>query len=156
MDLIKGIGQCAKMRTPHVEGATGYLDTNFEGKADSALVELTSGQDFVYVHIEAPDECGHRYEVENKVKAIELIDERVLGPILAGLQYCDHYRVLILPDHPTPLSTRTHASDPVPFLLYDSKEEKDNGIACFCEETAASTGVFVEPGHTLMNRFVGR
>ena len=70
-----------------MEGATGYLDTNFEGKADAALVELTSGQDFVYVHIEAPDECGHRYEVENKVKAIELIDERVLGPILAGLQY---------------------------------------------------------------------
>lgn len=156
VDLIKGIGQCAEMRTPDVEGATGYLDTNFEGKADAALVELTSGQDFVYVHIEAPDECGHRYEVENKVKAIELIDERVLGPILAGLQYCDHYRVLILPDHPTPLSTRTHASDPVPFLLYDSKEEKDNGISCFCEETAASTGVFVEPGHTLMNRFVGR
>ena len=156
VDLIKGIGQCAKMRTPHVEGATGYLDTNFEGKADAALVELTSGQDFVYVHIEAPDECGHRYEVENKVKAIELIDERVLGPILAGLQYCDHYRVLILPDHPPPLSTRTHASDPVPFLLYDSKEEKDNGIACFCEETAAAIGVFVEPGHTLMNRFVGR
>lgn len=156
VDLIKGIGQCAKMRTPHVEGATGYLDTNFEGKADAALVELTSGQDFVYVHIEAPDECGHRYEVENKVKAIELIDERVLGPILAGLQYCDHYRILILPDHPTPLSTRTHASDPVPFLLYDSKEEKNNGIGCFCEETAAATGVFVEPGHTLMNRFVGR
>lgn len=154
VDLIKGIGQCAKMRTPDVEGATGYLDTNFEGKADAALVELTSGRDFVYLHVEAPDECGHRYEVENKVKAIEYIDARVLAPLLAGLQYCDHYRILILPDHPTPLSTRTHASDPVPFLLYDSKEEKDNGIACFCEKTAAETGVYVDPGHTLMNRFV--
>ena len=108
VDLLKGIGIGTKMSVPDVEGATGYIDTNFEGKANKAIEELDGGKDFVYVHFEAPDECGHRREVQNKIRSIELIDERVLPIIIKGLEKYDDYKILVLPDHPTPIVTATH------------------------------------------------
>ena len=154
VDLLKGIGGCAGMNTPEVEGATGYIDTNFEAKARAALDELKSGQDFVFIHIEAPDECGHRREIENKVRSIELIDERVLPVLLEGLREYGEYKIMILPDHPTPLSTATHARDPVPFLIYHSLWEMDSGASSFTEESAAATGIFFENGPDLMKFFI--
>ena len=156
VDLLKGIGICAGMNTPDVEGATGYIDTNFEGKAQKAVEELENGSDFVYIHIEAPDECGHRNEPENKVKAIELIDSRVLPIVLEALEKYDDYKVMILPDHPTPIVTGTHASDPVPFMIYHKKNEKDSGVDSINEETASKTGIFIEEGPSLMGRFLSK
>lgn len=156
VDLLKGIGICAGMNTPDVEGATGYIDTNFEGKAKKAVEELENGSDFVYIHIEAPDECGHRNEPENKVKAIELIDSRVLPIVLEALEKYDDYKVMILPDHPTPIVTGTHASDPVPFMIYHKKDEKDSGVDSINEETASKTGLFIEEGPSLMGRFLSK
>lgn len=156
VDLLKGIGICAGMNTPDVEGATGYIDTNFEGKAQKAVEELENGSDFVYIHIEAPDECGHRNEPENKVKAIEYIDSRVLPIVLEALEKYDDYKVMILPDHPTPIVTGTHASDPVPFMIYHKKDEKDSGVDSINEETASKTGIFIEEGSSLMGRFLSK
>lgn len=153
VDLLKGIGIGTKMSVPDVEGATGYIDTNFEGKANKAIEELDSGKDFVYVHFEAPDECGHRREVQNKIRSIELIDERVLPIIIKGLEKYDDYKILVLPDHPTPIVTATHARDPVPFMMYHRKDEKDGKIN-FNEETAKNSGVFIEYGPDLMKEFL--
>ena len=154
VDLLKGIGISAGMSTPDVEGATGYIDTNFEGKAKCALEELESGKDFVYIHIEAPDECGHRNEPENKVRAIELIDEKVLSILLEGLEKYDDYKIMILPDHPTPIVTKTHARDAVPYMIYH-KNAPVEGVETINEETAKATGNFIEKGSELMGRFVG-
>ncbi len=151
VDLLKGIGVCAGAATPSVSGATGYLDTNFEGKAEAGIAAFKQGTDLVYLHFEAPDECGHRGEAENKVRAIEYIDKRALTPVLEYLDGCgEDYRVLIMPDHPTPLETRTHSAEPVPFLLYDSRRAQ-SGVECFTEKNAAKTGVFVEHGPDIMN-----
>ncbi len=155
VDLIKGIGICAGLDSINVEGATGNINTNFEGKAVAALKELESGKDFVYVHIEAPDECGHRYEIQNKVKAIELIDEKIAGTIINGLKYLDNYRILILPDHPTPLSIRTHTSEPVPFILYDNTEKNNQDIHGYDELQPAKTGLYIDKGYMLMDYFIG-
>lgn len=152
VDLIKGIGILSGMQVAEVDGATGYIDTNFVGKTKAAI-DLFEDNDLVYVHIEAPDECGHRGEYENKVKAIELIDELVLGPILEHFEGKD-LRVLIMPDHPTPLEIKTHSSDPVPYLLYDSKNAKQ-GAATFTEETAAASGIFEEFGPNMMKKLLG-
>ena len=155
VDLLKGIGICAGMNTPEVEGATGYIDTNFEGKAKKAVEEWQSGCDLVYLHFEAPDECGHRNEPENKVRAIEMIDERVLPIILDYLNTCgEDYKVMILPDHPTPIVTMTHASDPVPFMIYHKNGEKESGVRSINENTAKNTGDFVEYGPGLMKIFL--
>lgn len=157
VDLIQGIAICAGMNVARVEGATGYIDTCFEAKTQAGIDELKNGQDLVYLHFEAPDECGHRAEVENKVRSIEFIDSRVLVPLLKGLdEIGDDYRILILPDHPTPLCTMTHASDPVPYLLYDSSNIRESGVDCFCENTAKATGNYIEVGHSLMKKFIGR
>lgn len=153
VDLLKGIGKFTEMEVIEVEGATGYLDTNFEGKAQAAIDTLKNGNDFVYVHIEAPDECGHRHEIDNKVKSIEIIDERILQPILKAFEGED-LRILICPDHPTPLALRTHTNDPVPYLIYDSTKMV-KGVENFNEETARATGIFIEKGHELMGRFLG-
>lgn len=151
VDLLKGIGICAGMETPEVEGATGYIDTNFEGKTQAGIDAFKRGTDLVYLHFEAPDECGHRGEAQNKVKAIEMIDSRVLTKMLEYLNGCgDDYRILIMPDHPTPLETMTHSSSPVPFLIYDSRK-KENGVSSFTEKNAAETGEFVEHGPDIMN-----
>ena len=151
VDLLKGIGICAGMETPEVEGATGYIDTNFEGKTQAGIDAFKRGTDLVYLHFEAPDECGHRGEAQNKVKAIEMIDSRVLTKMLDYLNGCgDDYRILIMPDHPTPLETMTHSSAPVPFLIYDSRK-KENGVFSFTEKNAAETGEFVEHGPDIMS-----
>lgn len=154
VDLLKGIGKCAKMETPQVEGATGYIDTNFEGKAEAAVNALKNGCDFAYIHLEAPDECGHRNEPENKVKAIEMIDSRVLPIVLQGLEEIgEDYKVMILPDHPTPIVTQTHASDPVPYLIYHKNAEQQ-GVDTINEETAKATGVFIDHGPDIMKHFL--
>ena len=154
VDLLKGIGKCAKMETPQVEGATGYIDTNFEGKAEATVNALKNGCDFAYIHLEAPDECGHRNEPENKVKAIEMIDSRVLPIVLQGLEEIgEDYKVMILPDHPTPIVTQTHASDPVPYLIYHKNAEQQ-GVDTINEETAKATGVFIDHGPDIMKHFL--
>lgn len=153
VDLLKGIAKCAGMGSPDVEGATGYLDTNFDGKADCAVEELKT-KDFVYIHLEAPDECGHRNEPENKVKAIKIIDEKILGKIIPALEEYDDYKVMVLPDHPTPIVTMTHASDPVPFMIYQKSKAVDNGIESFTEATAKATGKYIEVGYELMDKFI--
>ncbi len=154
VDLLKGIGICAGMRTPSVPGATGYLDTNFAGKAEAAVREWQSGQDLVYLHIEAPDECGHRNEPENKLRSIELIDELVLPVLLSYLETQDDYRLMILPDHPTPIVTGTHASDPVPYLIYQKSKPVESGICSINENSAAGTGKLITIGHSLMRHFL--
>jgi 2,3-bisphosphoglycerate-independent phosphoglycerate mutase len=154
VDLLNGIGFLAGMRTPRIPGATGYIDTNFKGKAEAAVNELKSGQNFVYLHFEAPDECGHRNEPENKVRSIELIDELVLPVLLDYLRSQGDFRIMILPDHPTPIATLTHASDPVPYMIYDSTNER-GGVDTINENTAAKTGNFVDVGHELMKIFIG-
>lgn len=155
VDLLKGIGILAGMRTPEVEGATGYIDTNFEGKAKCAVEELKNHSDFVYLHFEAPDECGHRNELENKIRSIELIDEIVLPIVLEELEKYDDYKVMILPDHPTPMQTNTHARDPVPYMIYHKNGEKD-GVDCVCEKTAKETGNYFSSGVELMKHFLGK
>lgn len=153
VDLLKGIAKCAGMAAPEVEGATGYIDTNFDGKADCAVKELET-KDFVYIHLEAPDECGHRNEPENKVRAIEMIDEKILGKLIPSLEKYDDYKVMVLPDHPTPIVTMTHAGDPVPYLIYQKSKAADNGILTFTEKTAEETGNYIETGYTLMDSFI--
>ena len=154
VDLLKGIAICAGMNSVDVDGATGYLDTNFDGKCKAAIEEFKNGADLVYVHVEAPDECGHRGEIENKVKAIEMIDEHILGPVVKFLKGYDDFAVLVCPDHPTPLSIRTHTSTPVPYLIYDSKNEINSGVKVFCEKEARETGNYIEKGFTMMNYFL--
>lgn len=153
VDLIKGLGGCAKMDVAEVEGATGYIDTNFEGKARAAL-ELLKKDDLVYIHFEAPDECGHRNEPENKVKSIEIIDREVLPLLLEGLREYDDYKIMILPDHPTPIVTRTHAGDPVPYLIYHKNAEKNSGVDTINEETAKATGNYIDFGPGIMAHFL--
>ncbi len=154
VDLVRGIGFLAGMQIMDVPNVTGNIDTNFSGKAEAACrTLLEDGNDFVYVHMEAPDECGHRGEAENKVKSIALIDTFVVKYIVETLRAAgEDFRMLVLPDHPTPLCTKTHARDPVPCLLYDSREKK-NGKAEFTEKSAAG-GTLIDPGHTLMRIFL--
>lgn len=154
VDLIKGIGLCAGMTSIDVEGATGTVHTNFDGKAKAIMAEFDKGQDFVYAHFEAPDECGHQRDIPNKVKSIELIDEKIVGPMV---QYFEEkgepYSIMVLPDHPTPLKLRTHTSDPVPFLVYRSDCPQQNTDS-YTEENARKTGLFIQDGYTVMNYFL--
>lgn len=154
VDLIKGIGKLAKCEVAEVKGATGYIDTNFEGKAEAAA-DLFKRNDLVYVHVEAPDECGHRGEAENKVKAIELIDKHILSRLVDELEKYGEYRILIMPDHPTPLCTMTHARDAVPFLLYDNKKA-GSGVDTFTEDTAAASGIYYDHAPDLMGILLGK
>ena len=130
VDLIKGIAVGAGMKVLEVEGATGTLETNFKGKGEKALEGLLEGGlDYIYVHLEAPDECGHQKDVEGKVKSLEKIDRDVIGPIVKGLEDArEDFRLLIVPDHKTPLAIGSHVSDPVPYLLYDSRKDLGNGL----------------------------
>ena len=154
VDLIKGIGICAGMDSIDVPGATGNIHTNFDGKAQAAIQAFSQGYEFVYVHVEAPDECGHRAELENKVKSIELIDQKILSPVYEYLKNCgEDFKILVLPDHPTPIEIRTHSSEPVPFLAYSSVKEA-KGVGSINEKTAASTGVYIPHGHTLIDFLV--
>lgn len=154
VDLIKGIGICAGMTSIDVEGATGTVHTNFDGKTKAVMAEFDRGQDFVYAHFEAPDECGHQRDIPNKVKSIELIDEKVVGPMV---QYFEEkgepYSIMVLPDHPTPLKLRTHTSDPVPFLVYRSDRPQANSDG-YTEENAGKTGLFIQDGYKVMQYFL--
>lgn len=153
VDLIKGIGMCAGLDIIEVEGATGNVHTNFDGKANACLEAIENGKDYVYVHMEAPDECGHRHEVENKVRSIELIDEKVVGFLREELDKKGiDYKMLILPDHPTPLKLRTHTRDAVPYIIYDSTNEKESGVTTYTEESAKVSNILIEEGHNLVNR----
>lgn len=155
VDLIKGIGLCAGMKVIEVEGATGNIDTNFKGKGEAALKTLLEGQDLVYIHVEAPDECGHHGDLEGKIQAIERIDQDIVGPLLKGLEEAgEDYSILVMPDHPTPISIKTHISDPIPYLLYCSTDVTDSGIDTYTEKTGKSTGVYVEPGYLLMQQLL--
>ncbi len=153
VDLIKGIGICAGMTSIDVEGATGNVHTNYKGKADAAIGAFRDGYDFVYIHVEGPDECGHRAEIENKVTSIERIDGEILGPVWDYLASTgEDYAIMVLPDHPTPIVKRTHTIDPVPYLIW-KKGKPQRGVSCFTEETAADTGRYLARGHELMTLF---
>lgn len=155
VDLLKGIAVGANMQSIDVEGATGGLHTNYAGKANAAVKALLEdGRDFVYVHIEAPDEMGHQGLMKEKILAIEYLDEKIVAPIVSALDEAkEAYRVLILPDHPTPIALRTHTSNPVPYLLYDS-EQNVTGVADYNEVLAATTGIVWEDGHTLIDHLL--
>ncbi len=153
VDLIKGIGILTDMRSIDVENVTGNIDTNFDGKAKACIDALKEGDDFVYVHMEAPDECGHHFEADNKKLAIELIDEKVIGPVCKYLEESgEDFSILVLPDHPTPISTGTHSREPVPFFAYSNKNEVDGDL--YDEDTALKTGLFIEKGDELMGKFL--
>ena len=157
VDLIKGIGTGAGLEVVDVIGATGNVHTNFDGKAEAAIKALRSGSDFLYVHLEAPDEAGHRREIENKVKAIELIDQKIVGPILDALRADgEDFSMLIMPDHPTPLAIKTHTSDPVPYIIYKSGTTTQGCPTSYTEANAKKTGITVEHGYTLMEKLLGR
>ena len=154
VDLIKGIGLCAGMRSIDVEGATGNVHTNYEGKANAAIEAFREGHDYVYIHVESPDECGHRAELENKVLSIELIDKLILKPVYEYLTCCgEDFCVMVLPDHPTPIRIRTHSSLPVPFFIYDSTCERD-GVESFSEQSAEAKGYYIKDGFTLMEQLI--
>lgn len=155
VDLLKGIAEGTGMYNINVPGADGTLETNWEGKAQAAVKALLEDNyDFVYIHMEAPDEMGHQGSLERKIKAIEYLDSRVLDTILKKMDASgEDYRVLVMPDHPTPVSCRTHTSDPVPYMLYDSTVNKNTGLL-YNEKDAAKSGNVVEHGYTLMGRLL--
>ena len=159
VDLVKGIGRLAGLETPDVPGATGYLDTNYAGKVTAALKILETG-DFVFVHIEAPDEAGHSGVLEDKIRAIEDFDSHVVGPIFESLRAAHQpFSLLILPDHPTPLSIRTHTNGPVPFLAYDSEgifKSQWDQMYPFTEKGAMESPLKIPRGHSLMKLWLQR
>lgn len=155
VDLLKGIAVGADMKVVKVEGANGGLETNYEGKCDAAFNELKNPDtDFVYIHIEAPDEMGHQGSYERKVKAIENIDKRIVGPLCKKLDDAGiDFRMMILPDHPTPVRLRTHTPNPIPYMIFDStKDLGKNGE--YSEKFAATTGIDIANGYTLINRLL--
>jgi 2,3-bisphosphoglycerate-independent phosphoglycerate mutase len=152
--LIKGIGLLAGLKVLEVPGITGYFDTNYEGKGQYALRGLEK-KDFVYVHVEAPDEAGHMGDLRLKVEAIEAFDEKVVGTILKGINHFEKVKVMVLPDHPTPLAVRTHTADPVPFVIYSNDAtEKICPAETFDEASAKRSSVFLEKGFELIERFL--
>ncbi len=156
VDLLKGIAVGAGMNNIEVKGADGTLETNYEGKAEAAVKAVTEdGNDFVYIHVEAPDEMGHQGSVEKKIKAIEYLDKRIIGPVYNRMKELgEDFRMLIMPDHPTPICTRTHSSDPVPYLLYDSTSEEEHTWN-YNEKEAEKSGNYQENGYQLMKELLG-
>lgn len=152
VDLLKGIAIGAGMKVELVDGADGTLHTNYEGKAEAAVRLFGEGYDFVYVHVEAPDEMGHQGSIERKIQAIQNLDGRVIRPIKEALDKQGvRYRMLVLPDHPTPIWCRTHTSDPVPFMLYDSGAER-KAINTYNEKSAKASGLVIPEGYKLIDR----
>ena len=150
VDLLKGIAKGAGMHAPSVAGTTGLLNTNYAAKAQTAL-DLLDDYDFVFVHLEAPDECGHQGDLESKIKAIELIDEKILTPIYNGLNGKTDFRIMVLPDHRTPIAVRTHTSEAVPYFIYDSTKEM---TGCNYDELSAeSTGNYIDNASILTAKF---
>ncbi|MBQ3503296.1 MAG: cofactor-independent phosphoglycerate mutase [Oscillospiraceae bacterium] len=155
VDLLKGIAVGAEMKVMEVEGATGSIDTNWEGKAQAAIdALLKEGCDFAYIHVEAPDEMAHQGLTEEKVKSIEYLDSRIIAPVMQAMEAAgEDYRILLLPDHPNLLRLRTHTPDPVPYVFFDSTRRQKK-IARYGETEAAATGLFEPHGHKLMERFL--
>ena len=155
VDLLKGIAVGAGMKVCQVEGATGSIDTNYEGKAQAAIdALLRDGYDFAYIHVEAPDEMGHQGKVHEKVKSIEYLDSRLIALVKKAMEEAgEDYRMLVLPDHPTPIRIRTHTGDPVPYLIYDSTRQQKKQ-ARFTEETARAAGNFEPNGYRLIDRLI--
>ncbi len=155
VDLLKGIAVGAGMESIDVEGANGSLETNYEGKADAAVKALLEdGKDFAYIHVEGPDEMGHQGNTAHKILSIEYLDSRLIARVKKAMDESgEPYRMLILPDHPTPISCRTHTSDPVPYILYDSTMERRK-ISRYSEKEAAATGIFEPTGYKLMDKFL--
>jgi 2,3-bisphosphoglycerate-independent phosphoglycerate mutase len=152
--LVEGLAAGMGLGSIKVEGATGDYYTNYKGKAKAALDALAAGDDFVFVHIEAPDECGHDGDIELKVKSIEQIDKNVVSVIKEEMdKRKEPYKMLILPDHYTPIIRRTHTTEPVPYLLFDSRNAK-NGVPRYDEEAAAASGIVMEDGFELMGKFL--
>lgn len=157
VDLLKGIAVGAGMGVAQVEGANGGLHTNYEGKGQAALDALRLDYDFVYIHVEAPDEMGHQGSVEKKVQAIEYLDQRVIGPLTMALdEQAVDYRLLVMPDHPTPIRVRTHTAESVPYLLYDSGKDygKERPNLLYNEREAAKSEIFVPKGHTIIDKLL--
>ena len=151
--LIKGIGILAGLEVLEVPGITGYFDTNYDGKAQYALKGLRE-KDFVYVHVEAPDEAGHMGDLRLKIGAIEAFDEKIVGAILKGMKEFKRYKVLVLPDHPTPLSVRTHTADPVPYVIYSNEDGAASAHGeTFDEVSAGQSGISIDKGFELIGRF---
>jgi 2,3-bisphosphoglycerate-independent phosphoglycerate mutase len=151
VDLLRGLGRAAGMKVIEVPGATGYIDTNYRGKAEYGLAALDAGADFLFLHVEAPDESGHEGNIDHKIQSIEDIDRQVVGPLLDGFkQRGQRFRLLVAPDHATPIALRTHRSGPVPFLLYDSTREGDS-ILPYDERALEDTRFIVEEGHRLID-----
>jgi 2,3-bisphosphoglycerate-independent phosphoglycerate mutase len=152
--LIKGIGILAGLEVLEVPGITGYFDTNYDGKAQYAMRGLKE-KNFVYVHVEAPDEAGHMGNPQLKIEAIEAFDEKIVGPILEGMKDFRRYKVLVLPDHPTPLSVRTHTADPVPYVIYSNEDGATSFHGeTFDEVSAGRSGILIEKGFELVERFL--
>lgn len=155
VDLIKGLGRCAGLRWQEVEGATGAMVTNYAGKGQAALELLLDGCDLVYIHVEAPDECGHHGEAQMKVEAIESIDRQVLGFLMEELKRrSEPFRVLLCPDHPTPVSIKTHTGEPVPFVLYDSSRDSGPSAPRYSEANAKNSGLFLEQGPLMLQKLL--
>lgn len=154
VDLIKGIAACAGLSSVDVEGATGTLHTNFKGKADAAIEEFKKGKDFVYVHLEGPDECSHQGDMEGKIKCLEDIDKKIVEPIVEALREAgEDFKVLVVPDHRTPLAIRTHSDPPVPFVIYDSTDEKPvDESRSFCE-VSGQKGTYFDSGFAMADYF---
>ena len=148
VDLLKGIGVGASMTNIIVPGADGTLHTNYEGKADAAVKALTEdGYDFAYIHVEAPDEMGHQGSAERKIQSIQYLDEKVIKRVASALDEKGvDYRMMVLPDHPTPICVRTHTSDPVPYMLYDSTDKKSQTWN-YNEREAKASGNYIAKGH---------
>lgn len=155
VDLLNGIGVYAGLEALPVEGATGYIDTNYRGKAEKALLALKE-LDLVFIHVEAPDEMGHEGNVEGKIKAIEDFDAQVVGTVLQGVENLESFRIAVLSDHPTPLSLKTHVADPSPFAVLSSLAGENQAAGThFGEETARRTGNLISPGYRFMETFIG-
>ncbi len=153
VDLIKGIGKIVGLKVLEVPGATGYYDTNYKGKAQAAL-EALKEVDFVFVHIESPDEAGHNQDIRMKMTCLERIDKLVVGTIVENLKD-EQYRILITPDHPTPVSKRTHTDEPVPFLISGSGVKAEH-FACYSENEAANSTLYFDRGDALLEYFLGK
>jgi 2,3-bisphosphoglycerate-independent phosphoglycerate mutase len=154
VDLLNGLGVIAGLKVISVEGATGYIDTNYEGKARAALDALRF-MDFIFVHLEAPDEMGHEGNAAGKIQAIELFDEKIVGPILNNVGSFGDYRILVLSDHPTPLDIKTHVGDPSPFAVLSSRKDENKAAGLpFNEIAARESSILISPGHLLMEKFI--
>ncbi len=155
VDLIKGIAACADMLVYDVPGITGTVHTNYDGKAQAAIKALKDGNDLIYIHLEGPDECGHQGDLEGKIRAVSLIDEKIIAPVRRAMEEMgEDYKFLVMPDHPTPVSIKTHIADPVPAVIYESGRDYNSGAKEFSEDEALKYGEKIENGFEIMGKLL--